>query len=292
MSKLTEKERYELEKSANRIRKHIIRMLTEARSGHTAGSLGMADVLAVLYLKVLNHRPEEPFWEGRDRVVLSNGHICPALYATMAEAGYFPEDELITLRKLGSRLQGHPHREHLPGVETTSGPLGCGLSQIAGMAIADRMGGGHPSERHFYCLLSDGELNSGNIWEAGMLIAKEKLADITAIVDRNNIQIDGFTQDVMPLEPLKEKWEAWGWSTVEVDGHDVDRIAKAFMDAKSDKERPVVIIAKTVPGKGVAEFENKYEWHGKVPDEEQERKALEELSKTDDEIELRYKGKI
>ncbi len=285
MSTLTEKEIYELEKSANRIRKHIIRMLTEARSGHTAGSLGMADVFTVLYLKVLNHRPNEPLWEKRDRVVLSNGHICPVLYATMTEAGYFPEEELMTLRKLGSRLQGHPHREHLPGIETTSGPLGCGLSQIAGMAIADRMNHGDSSERYFYCLLSDGELNSGNIWEAGMLVAKERLANVIAVVDRNNIQIDGFTQDIMPLEPLKEKWESWGWSTVEIDGHDIGHITEAFMRAKLEKEKPSMIIAKTIPGKGVSEFEGKYEWHGKVPDEEQGKKALEELDGIDEEIE-------
>lgn len=286
MKNLSKKEENDLKRKANRVRQLTIEMLMEAGSGHTAGSLGMVDVFTALYSRALNHRPEDPFWEGRDRVVLSNGHICPALYSTMAEVGYFPVEELKTLRKLGSRLQGHPHRECLPGLETTSGPLGSGLSQLTGMAIADRMVNGENSEKFFYCLLSDGELDSGNVWEAGMLTVKESLGNVVAVIDRNNIQIDGFTQKVMPLEPLKSKWESWGWSVIEIDGHDFNQIMEALQEPKKErKNRPTMIIAQTISGKGVKDFEGKYEWHGKVPNEEQGKKALNELKEIEVQIE-------
>ncbi len=267
-------------------------MLMEAGSGHPAGALGMADIFAVLYLHFLRHDPEDPFWEERDRVILSNGHICPVLYATLAEVGYFSKEELKTLRRLGSRLQGHPHRGYLPGIETTSGPLGCGLSQAAGMAIADRMDRGDESESYFYCFMGDGELNSGNIWEAGMLASKERLGKLVGVIDRNNIQIDGFTKDVMPLEPLRDKWESWGWLVYEIDGHNIDQIYEAFEKVRSSPDTPKVIIANTIPGKGVFEFEGKYEWHGKAPDADEGGRALKELAEEDREIDIRYKGLI
>ncbi len=285
MEILSKEEEVDLKKKANRVRQMIIEMLMEAGSGHTAGSLGMTDVFVSLYFRVLNHRPEEPFWEGRDRLVLSNGHICPALYSAMALAGYLPVEELKTLRKLGSRLQGHPHRECLAGLETTSGPLGSGLSQITGMAIADRIDNGEKSEKFFYCLLGDGELDSGNVWEAGMLTAKEGLGNVVAVIDRNNIQIDGFTQKIMPLEPLMSKWESWGWSVTEIDGHDFNEILGAFQESKDRRNKPTMIIAHTIPGKGVKEFEGKYEWHGKVPNEEQGKRALDELKEIERQIE-------
>lgn len=247
------------------IRRSIIEMLIEAKSGHTAGPLGMADVFAYLYFHALKHEPSNPSWPYRDRVVLSNGHICPVLYAAMAHAGYFPVEELQTLRKLDSRLQGHPHREWLPMLETSSGPLGSGLSQAVGMAIADRMDSGQISGRRIYCLMSDGELDEGNSWEAAMLAGKERLGNLTAIIDRNNIQIDGFTENVMPLEPLASKWHAWNWHVIEVDGHSFTDIDRAVEQARSVVHRPTVILARTIPSKGIPEFEGKFEWHGKPP---------------------------
>jgi transketolase len=267
----------EIEQKANDIRISIISMLTKAGSGHTAGPLGMSDVFATLYFELLKHRPQEPHWDGRDRVILSNGHICPVLYATMAHAGYFPVEELDTLRKFGSRLQGHPHREFLPMLETSSGPLGCGLSQAVGMALAQEMDG--RSDRYFYCLMGDGELNEGNVWEAAMLAGKRRLRNIIGIVDRNNIQIDGFTEDIMPLEPLRAKWEAWNWHVIEIDGHNIQEIVDAVGEAKAVYEKPTVIIAHTIPGKGVPAFERKYEWHGKSPNAEEAAMALVELNR-------------
>lgn len=267
----------ELEVKANDIRESIISMLVEAGSGHTAGPLGMADVFAALYFAILKHDPEHPDWPERDRVVLSNGHINPVLYATMAHAGYFPLSELQTLRKFGSRLQGHPHREFLPYLENSSGPLGSGLSQAVGMAIANRMDNGVASSRYIYCLMSDGEHNEGNTWEAIMLAAKEKLHNLIAIVDRNNIQIDGYTEDVMPLDDLGKKWESFNWHVQEVDGHNIDAIIDAVNTAKAIFEKPSVIIARTIPGKGVREFERRFEWHGKAPNKEEAAMALEEL---------------
>lgn len=266
-----------IERKANEIRQSIIEMLVEAGSGHTAGPLGMADIFSALYFHILRHDPKNPSWNDRDRLVLSNGHICPVLYATMAHAGYFPISELATLRKFGSRLQGHPHREFLPVLETSSGPLGSGLSQAVGMALADRIDNGRATQKFIYCLLGDGELDEGQNWEAAMLAGKEKLHNLIAIVDRNNIQIDGFTEDVMPLEVLRDKWEAFGFHVEEIDGHNIEAIISAVNHAKATFERPSVIIAHTIPGKGVIEFERKYEWHGKPPNKEEGRQALQEL---------------
>lgn len=273
---LTEKKKLELEKTANEIRESIIEMLLAAGSGHTAGPLGMADVFTVLYFHTLRQDPKNPFWEDRDRLVLSNGHICPVLYAAMAYAGYFPKEELKTLRKFGSRLQGHPYREFLPYLETSSGPLGEGLSQAVGMAIADSQSG-QRGERRIICLMSDGELEEGETWEAAMLAGKLELFNLVALIDRNNIQIDGFTEDVMPLEPLREKWQAWKWHVLEIDGHNMEEIAAAFDEARTIYEKPTMIIAHTIPGKGVEEFERDFHWHGKPPNDEQAKMALAEL---------------
>ena len=277
----------ELELKANDIRETIIRMLVAAGSGHTAGPLGMADIFTLLYFHALRHDPKNPEWEDRDRLVLSNGHICPVLYATMAHTGYLSVNEAeTTLRKFGSRLQGHPHREWLPALETSSGPLGSGLSQAVGMALADRIDRGTSSNRFYYCLLGDGELDEGQNWEAIMLGAKERLHNLIVIVDRNNIQIDGFTEDVMPLEPLPEKWSAFGWHVQEIDGHDMVAINDAIGEAKAMFSKPSVIIAHTIPGKGVHFAERRFEWHGNPPGkgpsdvvakEEQGNQALSDL---------------
>jgi len=276
----------ELELKANDIRQTIIEMLIEAGSGHTAGPLGMADVFTLLYFHALRHDPKHPEWSERDRLILSNGHICPVLYATMAHAGYFSVEECKTLRKFGSRLQGHPHREWLPALETSSGPLGSGLSQAVGMALAERMDHGKQSSKFFYCMLGDGELDCGQIWEAVMLAGKEKLHNLIGIIDRNNIQIDGFTEDIMPLEPLKDKWESFGWHVQEIDGHNMEAINNAIQEAKAIFNKPSVIIAHTIPGKGVDFTERRFEWHGNppgkgpvdvVPKEKQGVEALNEL---------------
>ena len=271
----------ELELKANDIRQSIISMLLEAGSGHTAGPLGMADVFTALYFDIMRHDPAKPEWVDRDRLVLSNGHINPVLYATMAHAGYFAVEELQTLRKFASRLQGHPHRDFLPMLETSSGPLGSGLSQAVGMAIADRMDYGITSQKYIYCLLGDGELDEGNNWEAIMLAGKEKLRNLIAIVDRNNIQIDGYTEDIMPLADLGKKWEAFNWHVQEIDGNNIDAIIDAVNKAKTVFEKPSVIIARTIPGKGVREFERKFEWHGYDPNsataKEDYTRALDEL---------------
>lgn len=279
----------DLEIKANNIRQSIIEMLVEAGSGHTAGPLGMADIFTYLYFHGLRHDPKNPTWADRDRLVLSNGHICPVLYATMAHAGYFEVSELQTLRKFGSRLQGHPHREYLPMLENSSGPLGAGLSQALGMALADRIparttdgvqSGGDQwprNGRFIYCLMGDGELNEGSNWEAIMLAGKNQVGNLIAIIDRNNIQIDGYTENIMPLEPLGAKWEAFNWHVIEVSGHDFVAINEAIQTAKSIFNKPSVIIAKTIPGKGVPEFERDYKWHGTPPNREQADMALREL---------------
>jgi len=254
-----------LSKKAHEIRRSIVEMLIQAKSGHTAGPLDMADIFTYMYFHALKHDPKNPKWEYRDRLVLSNGHICPVLYSTMAHAGYFPVSELKTLRKLGSRLQGHPHREWLPMLETSSGPLGSGLSQTVGMALADRMDHGRTSGKQFYCLMSDGELDAGNSWEGAMLAGKEKIQNLTAIIDRNNIQIDGFTEDIMPLNPLADKWRAWNWHVQEVDGHDFRAVDQAIGETHAVFDKPSVIIAYTIASKGIPEFERKFEWHGKPP---------------------------
>lgn len=264
----------ELQLKANDIRQDIITMLLEAKSGHSAGPLGMADVFAALYFNILNHNPADPTWNGRDRLVLSCGHICPVLYATLAEAGYFPMEELQTLRKLGSRLQGHPHNVALPGIENSSGPLAQGLSQAVGMAIAAKM---DHAQHRIYCICSDGEHDEGQIWEALMLAGKHRLNNLTVILDRNNIQIDGFTEDVMPLEPLRDKYEAFNWHVIEIDGNNPQAILDACNEAKAIHEKPVLIMAHTVPGKGVGFMEFDYQWHGAVPNRQQAEKALAEL---------------
>ena len=274
MEALTDAEVRQLEAKAKEIRETILTMLVEAKSGHTAGPLGMADVFATLYFHVLKHDPKNPAWEERDRLILSNGHIVPVRYATMAHAGYFPVEECMTLRKFGSRLQGHPERERLPGLETTSGPLGSGLSQAAGIAYAARMDG---KKFRVYCALSDGEHDCGNTWEAAMFAGANKLSNLTGIVDRNNIQIDGYTESIMPLEPLRDKYEAFGWHVLEVDGHNVAQIAAACFEADAIYEKPVVILAHTIPGKGVRSIERDYRWHGKPPSKEEAALFLNEL---------------
>ncbi len=281
---LTDQKIRALEVQANEIRKSIISMLLEAGSGHTAGPLDMADIFTYLYFHLLKHDPKNPKWAERDRLILSNGHICPVLYATMAHAGYFPKEELMTLRKLGTRLQGHPHREWLPALETSSGPLGSGLSQAVGMAIADRIDHGRTSGRQFYCLLGDGELDEGQNWEAIMLAGKEKLQNLTVVVDRNNIQIDGFTEDIMPLNPLADKWRAFNWHVQEIDGHNLSMIDEAFGQARAVFDKPSVIIANTIASKGVPEFERMFEWHGKPPNKEEAEIALRALRTLDGKI--------
>ncbi|MDO4684141.1 MAG: transketolase [Candidatus Saccharibacteria bacterium] len=262
------------------IRQHIITMLEAAGSGHSAGALGMSDIFAALYFSILRHDPQNPEWNERDYMVVSNGHIAPVVYATLAEAGYFSVDELTTLRRRGSRLQGHPERTTLPGIETTSGPLGSGLSQAAGMAYVLQYLDKNP-HRFVYVTMGDGELNEGNIWEAAMFAGKYKLSQLVAIIDRNNIQIDGSTEEVMPLEDLRGKWESFGWHVQEVDGHAVESIITAASMARAITNRPSVIIAHTVPGKGVDFMEYDYKWHGMPPNHEQAKAALQKLRTLD-----------
>ncbi len=263
-----------LEETANQIRQDCIEMVVNAGSGHVAGPLDMADIFTALYFHILKHDPKNPEWEDRDRLVLSNGHICPVRYAAMARSGYFPVEELKTLRKLGSRLQGHPHRTALPGVETTSGPLGSGLSQAVGMAIASKM---DKKKFNIYCLMSDGEQECGQTWEAAMLAGKLKLDNLTALIDRNNIQIDGMTEDVMPLEPLRQKYEAFNWHVLEINGHNFEEIVNAFETAHAIYEKPVVIIAHTIAGKGVDFMEFSYPWHSKTFKPEEVKSSLDQL---------------
>jgi len=263
-----------LEEMANAIRQDIIEMVVHAGSGHVGGPLGMADVFAALYFHILKHDPKKPDWPDRDRVVLSNGHICPVLYATMARAGYFPVEELATLRQFGSRLQGHPHRTSLPGLETTSGPLGSGLSQAVGMAICAKMDN---KKINIYGLMSDGEQDCGQTWEAVMLAGKLKLDNLTCLIDRNNIQIDGLTENIMPLEPLREKYEAFNWHVLEINGHNFVEIVNAYEEAQAIFEKPVVIISHNIPGKGVDFMEFQYPWHSKTFKPEEAREALNQL---------------
>jgi transketolase len=265
MQQLTSEKINFLTEKARDIRVSIVEMLVAAGSGHSAGSLGMADIFTALYFHILKHDPKVPTWPGRDRLVLSNGHICPVLYASMAHSGYFPVKELLTLRKFGSRLQGHPHRDFLPMLENSSGPLGEGLSQAVGMALVDRLDRGKSSDRFFYCLTGDGELDEGENWEAAMLAGKEKLGNLIVIVDRNNIQIDGFTEDIMPLHNLSHKFESFGWHTEEIDGHNFSAIIEAVGRAQAVFDGPSVIIARTIPGKGVSYMERDFKWHGSPP---------------------------
>lgn len=264
----------ELEERANTVREDIIRMLVHAGSGHSAGSLGMADVFTALYFHILRHDPANPLWPDRDRLILSNGHICPVRYAAMAQAGYFPRSELLTLRKFGSRLQGHPDREALPGLETTSGPLGAGLAQAAGMAYAAKM---DTATWRVYCAVSDAEQQCGLHWEAVLFSAKFALDHLICIVDRNYIQIDGSTEDVMPLDSLKLKYESFNWAVLECDGNDMAAVIDTIEVAQHTIGKPTVILAHTVPGKGVDFMEGDYHWHGKPPSEKQAAIALRKL---------------
>lgn len=266
----------QLEAKANDIRQSIIRMLEAAGSGHSAGPLDLSDIFTALYFNILNIRPEEPDWPDRDIILLSNGHTVPVQYATMAEAGFFDKEELLTLRKFGSRLQGHPEREKLPGLENTSGPLGSGLSQGAGYAYTLQYLD-NQLHRFVYVVMGDGELDEGNIWEAAMFAGKYKLSQLIAFIDRNNIQIDGNTEDVMPLEDLKGKWESFGWHVLEIDGHNMESIIDAASQARAITNRPTVIIAHTIPGKGVDFMEYDYKWHGVAPNSDQAKEALLKL---------------
>jgi transketolase len=261
---------------AKNIRLSIIEMLEQAGSGHTAGSLDLVEILTILYFHTLRHKPQDPSWEERDRLVLSCGHTCPALYATLAYAGYFPKDELSTLRQFGSRLQGHPDRQFLDILETSSGPLGSGLSQAVGMAMVDKIY--NDSQRKFYAILSDGEFDEGNTWEALMLAAKEKLSNLIIIVDRNYIQIGGNTENVMPLFDLKDKIKSFNCFVDEVDGHDFEELDDAFRRALNNKNSPTVIVAKTISAKGVKKWENDYRWHGKAPNKEEAKMAIKEIN--------------
>lgn len=273
----------QLGQKANEIRKSIITMLEQAGSGHSAGPLGTADIFTALYFDIMNHRPDNPEWNERDTFFLSNGHIAPVLYATMAHAGYFPLDELSTLRQFGSRLQGHPERTRLPGIEQTSGPLGEGLGQAAGYAYALQYLDNQP-HRFVYTMMGDGELDEGNIWESAMFAGKYKLSQLIAFVDRNNIQIDGSTDDVMPLEDLRGKWESFGWHVQEIDGHNIESIIDAASMARAITTKPSVIIAHTIPGKGVDFMEYDYKWHGMPPNHDQAKEALKKLRTLDGKI--------
>jgi transketolase len=261
-SHLHEDKLKQLEEIAQTARELLLEELVAAGSGHTAGPLGMADIFTAFYFHILKHDPKNPDWEERDRLFLSNGHITPIRYVSMAQAGYFPLEELKTLRKFKTRLQGHPEREKLPGVETTSGPLGSGLSQAAGYAYAARMDG---KKFRCYCAMSDGEMDAGNIWEAAMFAGKNKLSNLTGVIDRNNIQINGMTEDIMPLESLRAKWEAFNWHVLEVDGHNMEQFVDAVEEAKAIFEKPTMIIAHTIPGKGIPEIEFDFRWHGIPP---------------------------
>ncbi|MGB4420323.1 MAG: transketolase [Candidatus Saccharimonadales bacterium] len=266
----------ELNQKANELRKDVISMLNSAGSGHTAGSLDLADIFAALYFNILKFDPQNPNWDERDIFILSNGHTVPVQYAAMAEAGFFDKSELNTLRKLGSRLQGHPERLKLPGLENTSGPLGSGLSQAAGAAYAIQYLDKN-KHRFVYTIMGDGELDEGNIWEAAMFAGKNKLSQLIAFVDRNNIQIDGTTEEVMPLESLKGKWESFGWFVIEIDGHNMRSIIDAVNMAKAVTNKPCVIIAYTIASKGVKFMEYDYKWHGVAPNDEQAEEALSQL---------------
>ncbi|MBU3968764.1 transketolase [Patescibacteria group bacterium] len=275
---INEEKIVELKKIANEIRKTIIKSLVSAESGHTGGSLGMADIFTAFYFYILKQNPKEPLWPERDRLILSNGHIVPARYSAMAHAGYFSVEELENgLRKFGTVFQGHPDRKFLSSMETTSGPLGCGLGQACGVALGAKMDG---KDFYTYCIMSDGEHQEGNLWESVMFAGKYKIDNLTGIIDRNNIQITGNTEDVMPLNSLRDKYEAFNWNVIEVDGHDFVKFIDAVEMAKVSHGKPTIIIAHTIPGKGIKEIEDDYKWHGIAPNKEQGERFLEELEKT------------
>lgn len=274
LKELYEDKLKDLESKAEQARELLISTLLEAGSGHSAGPLGMADIFTAFYFHILNHDPKNPDWEDRDRLILSNGHICPIRYVSMAQAGYLPIDELKTLRKINSRLQGHPHRTALPGLETTSGPLGEGLGQAIGIALAAKM---DKKNYYTYVITGDGELNEGNIWESVMFAGKNKMNNLVMVIDRNNIQIDGFTEDVMPLEPLREKFEAFNWHVLESDAHNIRQFVDRVNETHAIYEKPCVIIAHSIPGYGVDFMEKDFHWHGKPPNAEEAKKALNEL---------------
>lgn len=273
----------QLQHKANDVRKDIITMLEEAGSGHSAGPLDLAEIVTTLYFDIMNIRPSQPEWEERDFFFLSNGHTVPVQYAVMAERGYFPKEELMTLRKLGSRLQGHPERTKLPGLENTSGPLGSGLSQAAGVAYTLQYID-NQLHRFVYAVTGDGELDEGNIWEAAMFAGKYKLSQLIVFIDRNNIQIDGNTEDVMPLEDLAGKWRSFGWHVQEIDGHNIESIQNAASMARAITNKPSVIISHTIPGKGVDFMEYDFHWHGMPPNHEQAKVALRKLRTLDGKI--------
>ncbi len=258
------------------IRQDIVKMVAEAGSGHPGGSLSIADIVTVLFFDVMKHDPGDPCWEGRDRLVLSKGHACPALYAALAESGYFQKEELLTLRKLGSRLQGHPDMCKLPGLEASTGSLGQGLSLASGIALAMKMDG---KSNRVFCIMGDGELDEGQIWEAAMTAAHYRLDNLCGIIDRNGLQIDGDTESIKSLEPLADKWRAFGWNVIEVDGHNLRDLFSAMHRFRHTHFRPTIIIAHTIKGKGVSFMENQAGWHGKAPSSEQTEAALLELSK-------------
>jgi len=284
---LTEKKLFALEKRANTIREDIITMLTTAGSGHSGGPLGMADIFTALYFHILHQDPKKPMWEERDRLLLSNGHIVPVRYVAMANAGYFPKSELATLRKLGSKLQGHPEYRIMPALENTSGPLGDGSPQSVGMAYIGKKEG---KPWHVYCVMSDGELEAGITWEAALFAGKNHLHNLTWIIDRNNIQIDGYTESIMPLEPLKDKFEAFGFDVLEVDGHNITAFVDACREAQAIWEKPVVIIAHTIPGKGVDFMEFDFRWHGAPPGKGPEDKVARDKQMSEALKELRTLG--
>ncbi|MDQ5982029.1 MAG: transketolase [Patescibacteria group bacterium] len=273
----------DLQHKSYAIREDIIRMLEHAGSGHSAGPLGLAEVFTALYFNIMNYDPDRPEWDERDYFFLSNGHCVPVQYAAMAEAGFFDKKELLTLRKFGSRLQGHPERTKLPGLENTSGPLGSGLSQAAGVAYTMQYVD-NQHKRFVYVVTGDGELDEGNIWEAAMFAGKNKLSQLIVFVDRNNIQIDGTTEQVMPLEDLRGKWESFGWHVQEIDGHNIESIIDAASMARAITNQPSVIITHTIPGKGVDFMEYDYHWHGMPPNSEQAKEALHKLRTLDGKI--------
>ena len=262
-----------LKKKAVEIRKDILKMLTLAGSGHTGGSLSLVEILLALYYCIMRHKPKNPGWPDRDRLVLSKGHGCPALYAVLADCGYFPKEQLWTLRKLGSALQGHPQLG-LPGIESSSGSLGQGLSIANGIALAARMDN---LDIMAYCIMGDGETNEGQVWEAAMTAAHYKLGSVCAIIDYNELQIDDFCCKVKDMSPYLHKWESFGWNVLETDGHDVEKLVYSLNEAKKVKVKPTVIVAHTVKGKGVSFVENKVEWHGIAPKQKEYERAIQEL---------------